>query len=581
MTGLQHRFIDPITEGLLKRDGEPTEWIPLLLRAAELLVNDWHPDESSIAYQRIRGHERLAGAVYYEIGRAIKAEMSKPPANRGKISVNPEAVWMSIVTDAAMDISKTSNPIAQLRQNETVTFSGKGGRGGPSMVYRTRKFSDEDLGVITEGTVDSGSVAIVAQISPDANFDTLYGTTRRFDPEKDGATKVLSTAALLAPCVENDAIQRIIFVGIQQSAGVSGAGYMPSPVNTGYDKIIAHRTDYRFSGVAEQDGKVISVTDKVVAVQYKDGTKEHFEIGRIYGKAAGLGIPHTLLANVKAGQSFKKDDILVYNKEYFTPDTVDPTQVVWKAGVLTRTAILENDSTHEDASAISPRIAKLLSTPIAKIREVTVRYDQAVSRLVKVGSRMEADDILCIIEDAGLSESGMITEETRDTLKRNAQDAPKAKQKGVVERIEVLYNGDMDEMSQSLRAIARQSDRQLQQFHDAMGRPGKTSGEVTATYRVNGVPLHEGNAVIRVYIQEMIPMGVGYKGVFGNQMKTIFSSILTGKNTLQDGTNIDAFFSYQSINNRNVDSAIRIGMANFNLETIAMNAVDIYKGTKK
>jgi len=576
---LRTRFIDNITVGLLEQMGEPTAWVPLLLRSAKLLTTEWHPDEMSMAYQRFRGSERLAGTVYNEISRAIKQETAKPASARGKLTINPEAVWMSIVTDAAMDIAKTSNPIAQIRQNETVTHTGKGGRGGKSMVYRTRKFSDEDLGVTSEGTVDSGSVGIVSQVSPAANITSLYGTTRPYNPETDGPASVVSSAALLAPSVEHDAIQRIIFVGIQQSAGVSGIGYQPSPVNTGYDKVIAHDTDYRFSGIAEQDGVVTNITDRVLSVRYKDGTEAHFELGRIYGKAAGLGIPHTLVANAKIGQSFTADDVLVYNKEYFQPDYNEPSQVIWKAGVLVRTALVERDSTHEDASEISPRVAQLLSTPITKVREITLRYDQAISELVKPGASVNAEDILCIIEDAGLSESGVISDESRMTLRRLGRDAPSADIRGTVERIEVLYNGDLEEMSQSLRAVTRRSDLEMQRHHTAMGRPGKMSGAVTASYRVEGNPLQDGNAVIRIYISTLIPMDIGYKGVYANQMKSIFSGIMSGPNTMADGTDIDAFFSYQSINNRNVDSAIRIGMANFNLETLAHNAIALYKGT--
>jgi hypothetical protein len=47
------------------------------------------------------------------------------------------------------------------------------------------------------------------------------------------------------------------------------------------------------------------------------------------------------------------------------------------------------------------------------------------------------------------------------------------------------------------------------------------TGKVTSDYRVNGVPLIDGKAEIKVYITVRSPMGVGDKCVFASQEKYV------------------------------------------------------------
>jgi hypothetical protein len=56
---LSDMFVDPITEGLLVMMKEPTTFRGLLVRASELLLDDYYPDPLDIKYQAIRGYERV------------------------------------------------------------------------------------------------------------------------------------------------------------------------------------------------------------------------------------------------------------------------------------------------------------------------------------------------------------------------------------------------------------------------------------------------------------------------------------------------------------------------------------------
>lgn len=202
-------WVDPITRGLLEEMGEPTEFGPLILRAVGLLQTDFSPEEVDGAYMRYRGYERFAGMVYGELSRAAKTFNAKAGMGDNAVELNPHAVWQKVVQDPAVALVEESNPFANIREQEVMTYRGDGGRGGKSMVERTRKYHESDLGVVSESTVDSGDVGVVAYLSPDANFTSLRGTTRPFDKECDGPTRLLSSSTLNAPCADHDDAKRI------------------------------------------------------------------------------------------------------------------------------------------------------------------------------------------------------------------------------------------------------------------------------------------------------------------------------------------------------------------------------------
>jgi hypothetical protein len=69
------------------------------------------------------------------------------------------------------------------------------------------------------------------------------------------------------------------------------------------------------------------------------------------------------------------------------------------------------------------------------------------------------------------------------------------------------------------------------------------------------------------------------KGVFANQMKTVFSETIKDPYYTEDGKEIDAVFGAKSIDDRIVNSAVIIGTANATLDIITDKAVEMYFST--
>lgn len=569
-------FIDPITRELLVEMKEPIVFQDLLIRATELLLSDQHPRVLDASYMRIKGNERFAGAVYSELVKAIRVHNGRAGKSKQPIDLAPYAVWTNISEDPSKAQVKDINPIENLKQQEAVTYSGVGGRNSRSMTKSTRAYDENDMGTISESTVDSSDVAVNTYTSADPQFISLRGVSKRYEIGKTGPTALLSTSALISVAADRDDPKRVNFIGIQQGHGVACSGYHATAVRTGYEQVVAHRTSDLFAFTAKKPGKVISLSETGMVVEYDDGEKKGIELGRRYGNAEGATIPHDVRAAVKLGQKFKVGDLLSYNEGFFERDFLDPNQVVWKAGVTLRVALMESTMTLEDSSAISKRAGELLQAKTTKVRTIIVDFQQAISKLVKVGQAVESGDILCVIEDATTARNSLFDEESLDTLRVLQAQTPQAKASGIVERIEVFYHGEKSDMSESLRSIANASDREMVARHRSIGRSAM-NGQVDESFRSDGDPLNLDTLAIKIYITTDVPAGVGDKGVFGNQMKTVFGKVMEHPVTTESGKEIDAIFGQKSIFDRIVTSPELMGTTIVLMGVAGKRAVKAYK----
>lgn len=371
--------------------------------------------------------------------------------------------------------------------------------------------------------------------------------------------------------------KRVNFIGIQNRHVVPCAEYTQPLVRTGYEQVIPYRVGDLFAAMAKKDGKVISKTETGIIVEYSDGERVGVELGRRYGNASGLTIPHYVTSDLVQGQSFKEGDPISYNTGFFERDALNPKQIVYKTSMMCKIALMESPDTLEDSSALSKRLAKRLSAEQTKIKDIVVSFGQEIHRLVKIGDVVEPESVLCIIEDELSARSGLLDSDSLDTLRIMEADTPLAKISGMVERIEVFYNGEIEDMSQSLRAIVEASDARLVKRFESAGKEA-FSGDVGDDFRIGTDPLMMENACIRIYMTANVAAGVGDKGVFFNQMKTVFGRVFDDDIVAEDGTPIDVIFGQVSIDNRIVGSPPIIGTTNTNLMVGSDRVVRAYRG---
>ena len=566
------RFIDPITKRELERMGEPTTYKGLLVRAVELLTHEQHPDETSVEYSRVRGYERIAGHIYTQLSKAIKRQTRK----NGKrvIDMPKYEVWQRIATDPSMMLVNEINPLEHIRNNCKITFSGHGGRNERTMVAHTRAFHKSAVGLMSEGTVDSGSVGItnVMPISP--NLTSLYGTVGKDSPilSKD-ATGILSVNALVTPGIVHDDSKRVTFKGIQDAHTRPCAKYQPYSWRTGMDSMIAHYcTDPKFAITAKQNGTVIKKTDHYVTVKYEDGSEMSYKYGKQFGTSSGTVIPMPIACDIAEGKKFKVGESLVYNTDFFAKNPFSKDGgLVLKFGIPVVVHLHDNRNTIEDSCAISKELAKDFVIDVTHKRVVIVNYTDEVFDLVKVGQIVHQEDPVCKVLDKTAAMFVDDATDISDTLDYLDRKTPRMKYAGKVERIEIFYHGEQSEMTETLRKYVKQSDAMFA----ATNPEGKdANGNAGDNFRVDGKQLVANTAAICVYITDAEPMGSSDKMVLGTQLKCTVTRVMTETMKAEDGTVIQVDFGQKSVENRLVYGAYVQAACNMLLRRMTDNFID-------
>ncbi|QZA70945.1 DNA-directed RNA polymerase subunit beta [Erwinia phage AH06] len=575
---MREMYIDPITREELVKMNAPTKFDLLLVHGVKMLLNDQHIRETSFREQRVRGAERISGAIYLELVRSMRIQKARATSAKVGLELHPDAVWFDLMQDTSGIPVEECNPIHNIKDMEVITYGGSGGRTSRSMTKPTREYIEDNIGMISEASVDNADVGYTAYMSMDPLMTDLRGNTQAATDDTN-PTHIVSTSALLAPAADRDSPNRTNFISIQHSQAMYADGYQTTPYRTGAERIIAHRASKLFAYAAEEDGVIAEISAKHLIAQYKN-RRVGVELGIRYGNASGTTYVHPIITDMAAGQTFKKGDVLCWNRNYFERDFMEPMQCSWKAGAMVRVALMEEEFTFEDSSVISQTTAMRLGTRTAKPIAITVDFGQEVRNLLPVGTEVDPETILCTLEDPVTANLGQFDDESFDSLRILANKNPKAKVTGKIAKIEVTYRGSIDDMSESLGLITNRSDRERTKLNRQLGNDEANTGESLTPIRVQGTPLESNQAIIEVYVITPMPTLAGDKGVFANQMKSTFGSIMPDGITTKSGKRLDAKFSNKSIANRMVTSPYVMGTTNVLLDTITRKACEMYKRLK-
>jgi len=367
------------------------------------------------------------------------------------------------------------------------------------------------------------------------------------------------------------------FINIQHGHGISCVGYTVPIVRTGEEDEIAKRNSDIFASIAKRPGKVVSLNKDGIIVRYDDGEEVGVQLGRRYGGASSLTYPFDIVTDKKLGDRVEPGDAIAWNSNFFAKDYLNPRGVTWKSGVPVTVALTVSPATFEDSSTISQRAAEKLTTFITERREIIVRFDQAVHEMVKAGQKVDVFDSLCVVEDSLTSGSDIFKGTTAETLRQYGADAPRAKVKGVIDGLEIRYNGEKASMTPTLRAIADHCDRQMAAQQKAAGKPVLT-GRTLNHYRVSGKPLLPNVAVITVLITHEVPYSVGDKAVLGNQLKSVNGDVVENPMVSESGVVIDKEFGSIAVGARIVRSPYLIGTTSRLSGRLGQMIVDAYRG---
>ncbi len=569
-------WIDHIAREILIEMEEPTDMVLLFLSAVNKLCDDSYVDPNGVNEALLMGYQRIPGMVYDALYKALRQYTNNPMSKNAAIELNPKAVWFSITQDQTVAPIEESNPIHAIKEKEVLVFRGAGGRSADTMTAKHRQYVEDSIGIISEANVDNGQVGTIAYLTADPNIKSLRGVTRAVgDLSAVPRTKVQSTAMLLSPGSDKDDSKRVTFTNVMFTSTTFLYNATPNRVLSGAERTIAFRTDDIWARNAKKAGKITEVAKDSITVEYTDGKTESFPIGRYFGTWSGTIIPHDIKTDLKVGDVFDVDDILAYNSNYFQPDSLNPRHVIFKRGIRGNILFWETTDTLEDADCISKAFSMKLSTGMTEKRPVKVAADYEVELLKVEGDEVDPETILCTLRPPLSGLSSRYNSDALDALDTLSTLVPTAKHNGVIERIEVMYTGELENMSESVQELVTRYDSKLYRLNKKLNIPVRAA-RVDPTYAINNVDIGENQIVIMYYITENVGAGIGDKLVFGNQMKSIISNVVDEPFVAEDGTVVDVCFSRQSISNRIVNSMDIQGTSNTVLKLIEEGMINLY-----
>lgn len=370
--------------------------------------------------------------------------------------------------------------------------------------------------------------------------------------------------------------KRINYVNIQYSHTIPSPGYRQPAIRTEYEYVLPYKVSSLYAVMAKEDGQVIELTPERIGVRYKSNKTEHFKIGKQFGRMEGSVYLHEIVTEHKVGSRFKVGDHICYNKYFFEPDWLNPSRLVSKLNRNYTVALMINSETFEDSSAISDRISKEVTTLTVKEKTYVIDFKTHLVNLVQPGAEVNPNTVLFSgIDDAG--DHTNLSEQTVAMLQNLAALSPRAKVNGTIERYEIKYNGDLSDMSPSLRKLATALDKAVAEATKGTDRE-ISDNQVTSEYRSEGKNLGLDQAELKIFITVPLSLESGDKGVFANQMKSVASVVYKHDITTETGDVVDAMFSYKGVLSRILASPIRMGIVNRVNRYVSAQVADIYFG---
>jgi len=374
--------------------------------------------------------------------------------------------------------------------------------------------------------------------------------------------------------VEYDDPKRINFINIQNGHTIFSHGYRQPILRTGYEYVMPYRVGSLYCSIAKEDGVVLDVTNRKLTIKYASGKIEGIELGSKYGQMEGSIYPHEIVTKLTKGQKFKQNDYLAYNQNFFEPDWLDKSRLIMKFSRTVTTALSMTNDVFEDSSSISEELSKTMTTEVIKDKTFIIDFKSNIIGLKPPGTKVEPNDTLFTVVDETTDYTNL-SQSTIEMLESLAQLSPKAKVQGTIDSYDIKYNGDIADMSETLRKLCSKKDDEVRHlskhtFYEI------ENNRVTSDYRIGNVNLNVDKIALTVYIRIKVNQSVGDKGVFANQMKSVISDVFTDKVTTDSGEKVDAFFSYKGILNRIVLSPILIGTTNRLLKHVSKTVSQLY-----
>lgn len=606
-------FVDPITLEVLQKLSLPTDLTGLVIYANELLVDNQFRTELDIRSFRFRSAELIPARLYKLI--ASSYEQYKATANHRnprKISIRKDALIKDILAQTIVEDYSELNPIVEMQKLHGATKKGPSGCNLEEAYTKVqRSFHKSMTGVYTISSSPDGNVGIQRVLTMEPPITDVRGfidnkaMDNRVDEYNDvnlfGPAEMLTTGG-----AQRDDAMRTAMSTKQSTHLTPVSKASPSLITNGAEKTIQYHLSKDWSFIAKDDGKVVELNEDtgLMIVEYKNGESDAISINSRIAKngAGGFYLSKKMIPNYKKGDTFKKNDILAQDRDFFTNSEHFGNQ--FNIGTLEKIALLSSAATFEDSSYVTKQVSRDMASEIVMQKQVVLGPNTNVDYMVKIGDTVQSGDELIRFEQSFDEDSlnvllSNVGEDMKEDIMMNNKEKVKTKYSGVIEDIKVYSSVSLNDLSPSLRKVVNKhynrikDRRKLLEKYDKSNNPlvkcNMLFNENTETVKTTndgkfkGVALNDG-VLIEFYIKIHDELGAGDKIVFFSALKTIITNVIPegqeAYTAFRPDEKIGAVLSCNSIIARGIVSCQYMMMGNKLLIELSRQLKDIYEGKK-
>ena len=476
-------MMDPITIEVCKHYQLPYEYIEALAYASSLLVTNEFNRHVDITGNRFRTNERIAHFVYKALSTAYGNYLREVKNNRkdAKMSMKRSAVIDLAMEDSTMSDLSMLTPLLELESANTVTFKGLSGMNSDRSYQLDKRTYDKSmLNKIAMSTGFSANVGISRQATINMAVDDSKGYMYNKDDELSEANdaNTLSITEALTPLgTTHDDPFRTAMTFIQTAKhGIRTAKSDPLLVSNGADQALPYLTSDMFAFKAKFDGKIKTINDDFMIVEYKNGSTDKIDLRTHVEKNSdgGFYISLKLDTDLKEGKLFKKNDILAYDMSSYSKD-FGTGKLTYNIGKLSKIAIMYTDEGFEDSASVSAKLAKEMSSDIVvKVEALLDKSDIVLFDLPTNSNVIEGQKIFTYVNavddpDAEKVLNKLITDKVAVESLGNININSKVT--GVLQDIKVYSTVPTSEMSESLKKFVEKIYRKEDKFLKAVNKP--------------------------------------------------------------------------------------------------------------
>jgi RimJ/RimL family protein N-acetyltransferase len=546
-------MIDPVTYTILEELNYPTEFVGLLLAGNKLLADNNFRDELDMANYRIRSNEMAYAYAYKQVATAYsKFRMTANNKNPNKISIPQSVVLKDIMQSQVVEDVSELSPIVEVEKSHILTDKGPSGTNlKEAYNIRRRCFHPSMTGIVAMSQSPDANVGINRAMTMNPNVINARGIVPPNDEKDMDEVNLYGVAELLTPgSMSHDDPTRGSMSVKQAKHIVPVEAASPVLVSNGSEKVLPYHLSSDFVIVAKDDGKVISRDEKtgVAVIEYKNrqGKAKHQVINMnskvVKNGAGGFYLVNTMNCDkLKKGSTFKKNDILAYNENFFSSSEAEGVR--FNIGVLSKVACVSTYISFEDGDFVTDKLSKKLGTDVCMESTAIVGKNSNVSYIVKKGQEVNVNDPLIIYDDStdDVAFNKMLAnigKDLKEEITRLGKVPVKSKYSGIIEDIKVYTTVEPKSMSPSLRKIVEEHFSKLKAQDAEIMKQTKDGGEEGFAFtehaeiidggedgKIMGVKVGEG-VYFRFFIKYKDYLDVGDKLVHFTAMKYVNAEVV-------------------------------------------------------